>query len=1078
MPLHDLDPDFNPDFYFLQLCGNMIYYSLYMHASIKRNAAFIPYAVILALSLFSSYDAYAAYFKLKNPPSEVKLYTYQDKGRYFDTDYTKKNPPENDAGYDKRSNGLIELSAWAGSWIRTSEASIRGIDYRDFEIKADLPEGSKIKCSIDVEFEYGGYVNTASSGSARGYFLIQMDMGFLTTRNLEAWNHPAIGKTVYKKSNFKTWFEKVIDLTNQAAGDQLQDIATAPVGEIFGPAGEAAMLVVNAIQQLCAYGEDALEADLVTSGELGGTYQNLWLTINTQYRTFLTLQLCAQAQAPSQSITDNFSYICFYDQSPVKGIDFRSALPRKGFGITKVQLSGYDKDNVAIPDTYACPVIDIKKFGPVKTDPKNLVASVNKPEIFEVIFTNNGKVGSPQCKVHVESTNPPTSWDINIPQIDKGGTYRHEFEHKFNEYGEAVFTLTIDPDKVLDKYVDLTKVRKYTFNLTPKYDMIFIKPVTIERLDKEEGFQTNKPVIVKGKIKNDGVFPCHAGKINIKGQYSGLKRDNTEIKDLGPQEAQEFYFEFVPEGKKYMLMIEPSPEDQESDKTNNKYDIDLGDIEESRVEWRVNKEDVKITPAICELNKPVRFDLAITNNGNALGEEARGTVYVEGGGQREELMKFEFINVPAGGKAPIDNLTWTPKKKRQYSLCVAFDKDATKAKTVKRINFRQTLKMADVKEPERLPDTEIVESSIRYDEENERIYFVVRNHGAGYANVKAELYRVYGDNTTLDMRTNSMERSVSPNNQAEMWLYAPSGNFRYKVVVTTKSARNQVVSTKDFYYACREFTPDKIGPNLEIVGVILARGKYMGDVPIGQYFDPKVSYMENNAPVFINFTFIMANTGNVPCELPDCEGVIINKKYNVGLPEYRKYENTDKYKYSYQLDFPHGYKWIIQFVFGGPWFQPSRIIGFTAQRHRQALKLYNSADSDELLKGTIEPTETRSMMWARRVGAYFNCVAFFYGDYIMKFTLDTDDLIKDDAAPQDSGVIMEYSIADLCNKIRENTVYVFLLKPGISERRIKEFKDYHDEERARLKTTPEIIIIPPEEAASYGIRRDKVSIEK
>jgi len=1002
---------------------------------------FILQVIVLTISFFFSTSSHAAYFRLKNPPSEVKLYTYQNKGRCFDRDYKKENLPDNEAHFGKRSNGFLELWTCASSWNDASEASIRGIDYRDFEIKADLPPNSKIRCGVSVDFEYGGYANTASSGYARGYYLIQMDMGFLVPSKLESWDHPVLGKTAYLKTNFQTWGEQVVDLTKQVAQDQLEDIISDPFMEMLGPGAEIASLAVNAIKEICQYGDAANVADLITSGQLGGTYNSVWLTIDEKYRTYVTLELHSKAVAPTHSLTNNFAYICFYDHPAFMGRDFRGSLSKMGFGITKVELAGYDKDNIAVPDGYPCPILDISKFGPKSTDPNKL--KINTPETFEMIFKNNGKADAPSCKAIIETTNPPDTREITVPYISKGDTWTYTFDHIFKEYGHAEFKITIDPGKVLDKYVDLTKTFTYKYDLTPRYDMLFVEPITVERKDGVEVFQTKKPAVIKGKIKNNGAVSCEKALLKLTKFDNVFKK--AEFENIKPGEEKDFSFEFTPEEECTMILkIEAQPSELESDISNNEYKVKIGAVEESKVIWCVKDEDFKITPPSRIINKPVYFEVAIMNDGNAIGEEVKGTVYVRGQGQNKPLKGFEFNNVPPGEKVYINALEWIPEKEGRYTFSVEFAKDKTNAAVIKREPFSKSfyVGLTGMGTVEGI-DVVVRESDFYYDEENEILHYTIYNRGTKSAVVIITWYYLFGNGelvgSTPTVGSYGYHKEIKPQGYYKGEISAPRGNYKRKIVVQSvrgDSGHGPVggqdvdLSNNEAVFTHKEFTPDKIGPNMELIALEI-------------YKQESDTYLKYPKPAreqklyTLSASVFGVNTGNAGCTQDvDLELMVINKAYPDRIPK----------------------------ITSGKFAEYSADIGaYHYKRKISPMEIsYQSVYHDSIKKKIYPASLMQYLGIGSRIGG--TGIASNYhiphdGTFIFDARIDPDGNVANDTSRADNNITLEFSVPDCLEKLKNKQFYLFLLKDGITEKQIKKYK-YGDRRDA--------IILPRSALAEYG----------
>jgi len=1061
-----------------------------MKYNIYRQISIITICSVFFLSLQMLFvtDSQAAFLKLKKKmtPSYVKFVVFQRRKPIVDNDYKIQDPPDSEAHYGIRSSGkLREMWTCASSWRDKATANIRAIDYRDFRLDTDLPEGARIKCYFDVLFDYYGYANNATFGSGRASYLMQLNAGLLKPPRLKAWDHPALGRTAFVKTNNKIWLGSVVDLARDVIQDEAKDLIMDPIQDVAleaaagvgGMAGGAlsvavifATLVIDAVIELGEHNEDANKADYIISAQDDfASYDGVWLTVGEMYRTFISFELRSHVAMPGQSLAENFSYICFYNHPPYKGKDFRGALSKIGFGITNVELAGYDPDNVRMPSNYVYPIIDIAEFKP-QTDPKHF--RPNRSERFEVNFVNRGKKNLDNCKVHVKTPNPNKSFDIQLPSISAGGNYVYYLDYAFDDYGEHIFTLTIDPEKKLDEYMDLTHTKEYKFRFYPRCDLAVDDTLKIARKDGFGRVQTEKMAVLTGSISNTGDKDVKNTIVRFEVNGAYMRTKKLELGELKSGGEASFSVDFKPK-KDYLIIqarVSSDPSQPETDTSNNMRKIEM-EIEPSEVIWRVSEEDYKISPEEPEEGDLVTFKVAVMNDGNALGEHVRGKIYIDDPfGVDDVIKKFEFHNIGPKEKRYIEGLTWTAKKPRSrpYSFNLVFRSDKTKVTKKEKIPFKAPfwVSMKGIGLSEGI-DVGVTDARIESDEGHpfprERFYYKTYNKGKVWTKYQVEKYLVYGDGSTA-MIGYPEKFKMSAQMMREDWFYYPTGNYKYKIVTFPLSEDGKRADNLDtdftnneLYYTCEEFIDEAIH-NLEITAVIARVQKIPGG-PLPPNVKESYYYRdENSNEYYVHFSVIVANTGNVPCPITDIECLIIDAKRANRIPEFSG---------EYYREGPDGFHHVWEY----PKPRSRKDIGNGAVRTRRPLRSSTGGiipTLDRLDAEWIHPTSTTHLLANVYIlDAYSLLIPIFRkgGEYIFKATIDPEGRILDDF-PEDNTVIMKFSIPELLHKLEHDKPYFFIVKRGTPGKAKKALIKYNDIVRGEDYPMGKFIILPA--LRSYG----------
>ncbi|MFC1645987.1 CARDB domain-containing protein [Candidatus Omnitrophota bacterium] len=585
-----------------------------------------PYRIIsylLLVSLFFNFSlfysipsVYAQSPKLKDPPA-IKLYK-SGGGMFFDREKEEPETAITNAKYaGAQKDKLLKLWTYASAWGGTAKSSLRGIDYIDFYLDGDVPKGTRVKSSLLVPIECHGYVNRADFSGGDTRYYIKLETGFLTQEIPKSWDAPALGKTLFAKTDDtnppgawkKDLAEKVVA---QIASTLIEEGAKAGAKAlgasvtaipVVGLVVQVIIFAVETAIKIHEFGEDTEKIEFSFSVNDSIEYKDIWLTVGDKYRVYISLD----SQTEAQGTLDNMSfvYVDFYNHPPHFGDHDGKWMQRRGFRIKDVYLTKQDSENIIVSEDHWYPVLDIAEFKQTTDEPLRL----NKEIPLHIKFTNKGKRISDRCKVRVIAPDNKKSFDINLNSIPPGKSYTYFFKYTFEDTGNNTFTVTVDPEKKLDEYFDLTVKKRFSINIASLPDLEF------EIIRMPDDIAIDKEASVVTQAKNIGRLssPATTMQLLLDGKVVQEKR----VKSLAVGGSEIVNFKWIPKEEKrsdFVLKIDPENKIEEYYEDNNEFQQEIYIL---APEYRWNVEELTINPSIPKTGDEARIYFTIKNNGRS-----------------------------------------------------------------------------------------------------------------------------------------------------------------------------------------------------------------------------------------------------------------------------------------------------------------------------------------------------------------------------------------------------------------------------------------------------------------------------
>ncbi|MBU2474133.1 MAG: hypothetical protein KKG91_05310, partial [Candidatus Omnitrophica bacterium] len=467
----------------------------------RLNTAIFWKVVLVTVFFLSSlayapFDSRAEFLKLKKPAS-IKLHKAGG-GVVFDREKAEKvgMPLSQDAKFDSERKGdLVKIWSYADSKQGKGDAQLRGIDYEDFVLLGDVPSNSKVKCDLLIVYECYGLANIARYASGKAFYYAKLNSGLLVEEDNRAWDSPALGKTIFSKTNDSNapidWGKDLQDFINKQIASQLVEEGVKAAAKALGAASTSvtiagavvtiAMEVIDLAINAYEKEEDKNKLDFTISGSGSVTYEDIWLKVagdfgrlpggkkfGNIYRTFLNLDIRSYALTALQEADVTSVYVDFYNHEPHDADDGGKWMPKRGFRIKEIYLKNYDSENIVIPENYTYPVIDITEVKPYsfKDEPLRL----GQEQIIIAKFVNKGTAAFRPCKVRVITPDPHKSFDINLDP-GYGSEYEYRFSYTFDRVGDNTFIFEIDPEGKLDEYIDLKRRKSFSIKVESLPDL-------------------------------------------------------------------------------------------------------------------------------------------------------------------------------------------------------------------------------------------------------------------------------------------------------------------------------------------------------------------------------------------------------------------------------------------------------------------------------------------------------------------------------------------------------------------------------------------------------------------------------
>jgi len=567
---------------------------------------------ILAM-LFSCPDASAKSYNLKDRDALKTLkIDYTGAGYLFDKD---SSTPNTAAQVDYTYNGgMSKIWTYASSWIGLCDSTLRGISFRDFAIQGNYPPGTKIKCDFSVEVESFGYINCVHWGLGDTTYYAKLNTGILMY-NQQAWDRPAIGKTIFFASNDpnppEEWAQDIaanvaLEFFNDLAGKAVTQaaLASGATSLVASAAGAGVGMVIGIVINVISFIDDAEKVEFAVSDVSTVEYSQLWLEIDKTYRAFLTLD--TKVEALGTAIGNATSYVDFYNHGPHFGDDDGKKIPNRGFSVRNVKLLSVN--TVSLPDDYVYPAVEVTEFAATAKPPWYPGEKVQ----FIIRLANKGNGGSYPAKARIKTPDPAKSFDINLYGLGIGGEFFHLFEYTFDEPGRKEFIVTVDPDKTLDKYIDCTVQTKYEFNVN-----VPLPNVEIQLKEVPAYLEIEKEVEIQVQVKNTGKGDVQPFKLQLLAKNKIISEQKTAL--IKPGEYEDFTFQWTPDEKGdigLLCRVDPKAKLEDIDTVNNS-DRKMVKVSAYKYGWSIKKGSLQISPANPKAGQIAEVYFTVLNNGQS-----------------------------------------------------------------------------------------------------------------------------------------------------------------------------------------------------------------------------------------------------------------------------------------------------------------------------------------------------------------------------------------------------------------------------------------------------------------------------
>ncbi|MFH0764021.1 MAG: hypothetical protein V1927_03360 [Candidatus Omnitrophota bacterium] len=1031
---------------------------------------------LLPLLVFLPIDSRAEFLKLKDRRIELVEGAV---GTAWDKEHKEKALEANAMSEAGVGDSLQKVWSYASSYMGQAIAALRGIDYREFRIKAEAPPGSKVECNFRIDYECHGYINKVTFALADSRYYLKINTGILA-ENMVDWDRPALGKTLYSATNDLAPGEWAVDLAQEIAIDQAQDLLTDKAVTAAAAYAGASSAVAEAVStgagiaigtaiNVIMFVADAFTTEFAVSDNKSVDYKKIWLKTGKTYRTFISVDTRAVAVGLKVGMT--LAYVDFFNHGPHFGDDDGKRIPRRGFCLKKVVLTGHG-DEIVLPNDYFYPIVESTHLSPDKS-------FVNQKQEMELAFYNKGKKESVPCNVRVDAPEGGEPFDFTLEPIPAGQTYRHKFEHTFAKPGQQVFTVTVDTAGALDKYIDLTHKKEYKVFVGHAIDLAFLNPKIVRQAGGET-FWENDKIFIKGAVKNNGDMPCDNAYVSVKRGVEVTSGVKEEIGRIGVGEEKQFTISGFLIGREVALEVEPRSDIEELDKENNRCKISVT-LTRAHPEIRVKHEDFKMSPADPKLGDQfITFKVPIENAGNTMIQSIKGRVVIDG---KEVIKEFTIRDFAPGAVVQLNDVVWKITKPDMHNFFVDF-LEGTLSSTYKRTyplsnkywdDFRLSFKVR----PGLVEGIwlDLMPSELRYDEDKRYLWYAIYSKGDVKCYVDAKLYIVYGDGTSRKLKAGEYRHEIWPGEKTVKRYFSGilSGNYKYKI--DTEIALPEDLSKipthqehKELVYTCKEFRADEdIGPNPAIVAVTVAftRNDYPPwprdkRPPAWRDWEPYL-YKDGKA-YYIHIGIIAANMGSVPCPKPSLECMLLDADRPDRIP---RFEDMPGYK-------PDAHR---------TWFYADGMYrnGMIAPPEGPfPVRVKNMPDSPavrdasrgqlltEPFEGEMAPRPTEWILDLRGARAGMGSLLYCAGNYLFKGMIDPEGIVKNDVHPEDNTVTMRFSIPDLISKLGTDKKYIFLVKKDLPAKAIEALEGWNKREKEHGRPQEAYVIM--QASPEYGFK--------
>ena len=645
----------------------------------RNNFSFLFFLTLLcfiAASVVPSSSAYAEFLKLKRLPG-IELQKIGG-GRTTDNKEKKTDglPYCQEVDRDsKTTDGLMKIWTYAKASQGIADVRLRGIDYEDFVITGDVPEGSKVKCSLLIVYECNGYANAARYGDGKAFFYAKLNSGFLT-EDKTAWDNPALGKTIFFRSDDPNvsidWEKDLVEMINkQLAGELLSQAiqagakvagASATSVTVIGAVVTVALEVIDIVINLHEKEKDKEDIEFSIRGSGTVTYEDVWLKVSKDfgrlqgggtygdvYRTFLSLDARALAFVGEKELDTTNVYVDFYNHDPHYGDDEGKWLSKRGFKIKEIYLKNHDTENIILPERYSYPIIEVtelKRRVPLKKPPLRL----GEKQTMQIKFINRGSEGFRPFNVHVTAPDYEKSFDFVIDKT-YGSECEYRFDYVFDKVGDHTFVVTVDPDSKLDEYIDLTQSKFFTVNVRSLPDL------QAEFWSLPSDIVINEKIPILVKAKNIGKLKSPATKIKLwaNNELVGEKK----IGALGQERSKTARFYWTPKERKtfnLVCMVDPGEKIEEYYEANNEVHEKV-EVTAPKYNWFLEPGSIMVNPAEPKAGEEARIYFTIKNRGRS-SDSIPYDVLVDG----RSIMRSTTILKPDSsyivGVKPHEEIVW------------------------------------------------------------------------------------------------------------------------------------------------------------------------------------------------------------------------------------------------------------------------------------------------------------------------------------------------------------------------------------------------------------------------------------